>query len=98
MSRAGSHRLHKTFSEPRMGDEYDEDGVLIPGTSAVGWDISFGCRLNFDQFDGGLRFLLSISDFPQKLGVEQRAVTPAQLRSYANQLLALADLVDEDDA
>lgn len=81
--------LKLAIADPQTLCEADEDGVPYLGQNSVGWDMSFGCRLNFNQVAGGLEFLLSISDWTQKRGVERRTVTPEQVRSFAEQLLAL---------
>lgn len=72
----------------------DEDGDPIPGTLSIGWDMSWGCRLNFGQCNGDLLFTLSISDMAQKRGIEQKTVTADQLRDFANKLISIANLND----
>lgn len=41
--------LHRTapYAEPDLTMEYDEDGEPLVETRSVGWDVSFGCRINF---------------------------------------------------
>lgn len=84
--------LGPAMGDPSTEDEEDEDGQPLPGTNWVGWDMSWGCRINFGQRDGDLLFTLSISDMAQKRGVEQKTVTPRQLRQFARKLADLADL------
>ncbi|MFC3504846.1 hypothetical protein ACFOOK_28295 [Micromonospora krabiensis] len=71
-------------------DEPDADGME---SSAVRWDLDFGCNLSFgiDLDHASLYVSLSVSDRPLADGGLQKAVTRDQLRQYALFLLRLAD-------
>lgn len=77
--------LKPTYGEPH--DSTDEDG------KSIGWDLSFGFRLNVGQLDCD-RSVLTLgahfSDADLARGFTEREVTPAQLREFARLLLNLA--------
>lgn len=77
--------LKPTDGEPH--DSTDED------TDSVGWDLSFGFRLNVGQrLDNRdeLTIGANFSDADLARGFVKREVTPAQLREFARLLLNLA--------
>jgi hypothetical protein len=77
--------LKPTEGEPH--DSTDEDG------ESVGWDLSFGFRLNAGQrLDNRDELTLGahFSDADLARGFVKREVTPAQLREFARLLLNLA--------
>lgn len=85
------------FTSPLPCDEYcDPDcGHHVPG---VGWDLSFGSRINFHPADAGddrLVVLLNLSDDAIAKGMVYRQVTPEQVRAFAHGLLALVDEVTQ---
>lgn len=68
-------------------DSSDEDG------ESVGWDLSFGFRLNVGQLDcdrATLTIGAHFSDADLARGFVERSVTPAQLDEFARLLLNLA--------
>lgn len=76
--------------EPDISYDYDEH-QFIPCTPTAGWDIEFGCRINFGwDTDGGLRAFVSISDAAQRNGCAHGNITPAQLETFADQLKLVA--------
>jgi hypothetical protein len=78
-------------AKPDLQPDYDEDGSPIPGTLSAGWDISWGCRINFGPGpDGDLRVDVHVSDKAQKDGVAQLPTTPDDLRALANHLYRIA--------
>lgn len=78
------------YGEPDISYDYDEH-QFIPCTPTVGWDIEFGCRINFGwDIDGELRAFVSISDAAQRNGCAHGAITPEQLEAFADQLKMVA--------
>jgi hypothetical protein len=76
--------------EPDINYDYSEI-EFIPCTPTVGWDIEFGCRVNFGwDSDGVLRAFISISDGAQRNGCAYGSVTPRQLETFAEKLLLVA--------
>lgn len=83
--------LRPTLGDPEVVYELDEEGQPIPCTPTAGWDIGFGCRLNFGwDPDGQLAVTVSISDDVQKNGVAKRKVTAKQLTDLSGQLVRVA--------
>jgi hypothetical protein len=71
-------------------DYYDEDNE--PHGPSVGWDLAWGCRVSIGydaDVPDRLTATVSMSDEDQRRGLTVRAVTPDQVRDYANHLLAL---------
>lgn len=71
------------------------DNWYDPATLATGWDISFGCRINigpsFDRFEVSVH----VSDAAQRDGSARVPTTPAELRTFAAQILAVANRHDD---
>lgn len=83
------------YADPDLDSQHDEDGEPIDGTLSAGWDVSFGCRINFGPSpDGDLRVHVSVSDHAKRSGVAVSPTTPQQLRTLAAHLLAVADSVE----
>lgn len=83
--------LAKGQTVPGVAYEHDEDGQPIPGTLSAGWDVSFGCRVNFGPNPGGeLRVSVHVSDAAQRDGVAVTPTTSQDLRALARHLLAVA--------
>lgn len=83
--------LRTTSGNPEVVYELDEEGQPIPCTPTVGWDISFGCRLNFGwDPDGQLAVTVSISDDVQKNGIAKRKITSKQLNDLSGKLVEVA--------
>lgn len=85
--------------EARAAEPCDEycDPDCVHHTPSVGWDLSFGSRLNFHPVDtknGRMVVSLHLSDDAVANGMVYRKVTRAQLRAFAQQILAL---VEEDN-
>lgn len=88
---AEARPVRPVYAEP--GDveyEYDEDGQ--PQDPAVRWPIAWGCTVSIGQYDGALRFTVSISDDVQRDGIAVRSVTRQQIRAYAHHLIKLTEL------
>jgi hypothetical protein len=86
--------LHRTrpYSDPDLHQEYDEDGDPIPGTRFAGWDVSFGCRMNFGPDpEGRLRISVHVSDQAKRAGLAVSPTTPSQLRQLARALMTVAN-------
>jgi hypothetical protein len=78
------------LGEPGISYDYDEHS-FIPCTPTAGWDIAFGCRINFGwDSDGELRAFVSVSDAAQRNGCAHGSVTPEQLVAFADQLRFIA--------
>lgn len=80
--------------EARAAEPCDEhcDVECVHHTPNVGWDLSFGSRLNFhpvDTTDGRLVVALHLSDDAVATGMVYRRVEPEQVLTFARQLLAL---------
>lgn len=68
------------------------DIACVHHTPSVGWDLSFGSRINFhpvDTTDGRLVVSLHLSDDAVATGLVYREVSPQQVVAFAQQLLAL---------
>lgn len=66
--------------------------------ASAGWDISYGCRLNYGHSpDGPLVVDIQLGPDYDGTGVIRRTVTPEQLVEHAQYLLAVAD-AEIDDA
>jgi hypothetical protein len=72
------------------GDPYDSSDDETP--ESIGWDLSFGFRLNIGHSDyGDVTTPLTIfSDAALARGFCERKVTPAQLEEFARLLLNIA--------
>ncbi len=73
-------------------DEHCDRGC-VHHTASVGWDLSFGAKINFhpvDTTDGRLVVSLHLCDDALATGMVYREVSPQQLRTFAQQLLSLA--------
>lgn len=82
--------IKPVLGEPGISYDYDEHR-FIPCTPTVGWDLAFGCRINFGWDDEGtLSASVSISDATQRNGCAHGTVTPEQLEEFADQLLLIA--------
>jgi hypothetical protein len=82
--------IKPVLGEPDISYDYSEV-EFIPCTPTVGWDIEFGCRINFGwDPDGMLRAFVSISDAAQRNGCAHGSVTPEQLEAFADQLKLVA--------
>jgi hypothetical protein len=76
--------------DPSISYDYTET-EFIPCTPTTGWDIEFGCRINFGwDSDGALRAFVSISDGAQRNGCAHGTVTPEQVEAFADQLKLVA--------
>jgi hypothetical protein len=72
-------------------DEYCEP-QCVHHVPSVGWDFSFGSRINFhprDTTDSSLVMMLSLSDDAVASGMVYRKVEPEQVRTFARALLVL---------
>lgn len=71
-----------------------EDATFVDEGMNVGWDLSFGCRLNVGgdgpESDGPLVICANFSDADLARGFVKREVTPAQLVKFASLLLQVA--------
>lgn len=84
--------IMSTHDGPHLAPEHDEDGTPIAGTLSTGWDIAFGCRVNYGPGpDGKLRVSVNVSDRAQRDGVATQDTTPHHLRALATHLLAIAN-------
>lgn len=80
------------YAQPELVRDPDDDGEPAIGWLAVGWDVSFGCRMNFGPDpDGSLRVSVHVSDAAKRDGVAVTPTTPESLRLLASHLLAVAD-------
>lgn len=78
--------------KPTEGDPHDSSD--LDGES-IGWDLSFGFRLNVDHADcqdesTPLTINAHFSDADRARGFVKREVTPAQLQEFARLLLNMA--------
>lgn len=76
-----------------LGDPHDAES--LDGCEGIGWDLSFGFRLNIghdtaEDVNSPLTIGASFSDADQARGFVQREVTPGQLDMLARLLLDLA--------
>lgn len=82
----------RRYASPELTAEHDEEGSWDPTSINAGWDIAFGCRINFGPDPRGFqRVSVHVSDDAQRDGV---AVTPASAADYrllADYLLRVAD-------
>ena len=77
----------------------DEENRAV--VESVGWSIAWGCNITIGYEhgydgapDGGWRISASMSDREKVSGCSVRSVTPAQVRTYAERLLALVDRIE----
>jgi hypothetical protein len=90
------HKITPVRGEPEATaaepcDEYC-DADCVHHTASVGWDLSFGSRINFhprDTSDPRLVISLQLSDDAVAKGMVYREVTPQQVATYGQQLLSL---------
>jgi hypothetical protein len=80
------------LSHPDFAYEYDEDGEKS-GVSA-GWDLAFGCRVNFNLDDGEPYVSVSFSDYERRNGGCNRSVTREQIRGFAYYLIQMTEEMD----
>lgn len=73
----------------------DPDDQMDPSTLYVGWDISFGCRINFGPSFDRFEVSVHVSDAARRDGVARIDTTPDELRQLAAHLIAVADRADE---
>jgi hypothetical protein len=86
--------LRPVYADPSdVKYEYDEDEK--PTDPAVRWAIAWGCTVSIGQYDGALRFTVSISDDVQRDGIAVRAVTRQQIHAYAHHLIKLTEVVED---
>lgn len=74
--------------QPDYYDEFDD----TPHDHGIGWDLSWDCRVSFGYQDNRLHACVSTSGAERRNGITVRTITPNQLRAFAAQLVALADL------
>lgn len=79
--------------KPTDGDPHDSSDDEYP--ESIGWDLSFGFRLNVDHDDyedvtTPLCIGAHFSDADKDRGFVKREVTPAQLEEFARLLLNIA--------
>lgn len=79
--------------KPADGDPHDSEDDT--GSEGIGWDLSFGFRLNFSHNDpddvaSPLVIDANFSDADKARGFVQREVTPEQLDELARLLLNLS--------
>jgi hypothetical protein len=103
------HEIKPVRGEPEAAaaepcDEHCDPGC-VHHTPSVGWDLSFGSRINFhpaDTSDPRLVVSLHLSDDAIATGMVYREVQPQQVVTFAQQLLALTgaqwELVPADPA
>lgn len=62
-----------------------------PDPASAGWDVSYGCRLNYGHSpDGPLVVNIQLGPDYDGTGVIRRTITPAQLVEHAQHLLRVA--------
>lgn len=79
--------------KPAHGDPHDSSDAESP--ESIGWDLSFGFRLNIDHDDyedvtTPLTIGAQFSDADKERGMVKRQVTPDQLEQFARLLLNVA--------
>lgn len=82
---------HPEATVAQACDEYC-DPECVHHTPSVGWDLSFGSRINFgtrDTTDPRLIMSLHLSDDATATGMVYREVKPEQVVAFAQYLLAL---------
>lgn len=90
--------LRPTYGDPSVGyDNYGEDGDE-PQDFGAGWDLSFGCRVNFGYVDGELRASVSMSDHDLRNGCSIRSITREQLNAFAGHLRQVVALGGTNEA
>jgi hypothetical protein len=86
-----TYEIKPVLGDPGIIYADDEEGEYIPCTPTAGWDITFGCRMNFGwDEDGALHVSVHVSDQTKQSGVALRSVTPKQLEVFADQLKLVA--------
>jgi hypothetical protein len=71
-----------------------DDDQMDPATLYVGWDISFGCRINFGPSFDRFEVSVHVSDAAKRDGYARIATTSDELRLLAAHLVAVADRAD----
>lgn len=85
----------RRYAGPELTAEHDENGEWDPTTLNAGWDVAFGCRINFGPDpSGNQRVSVHVSDRAQRDGVAVTAATPWDYRQLAAHLLRVADQAD----
>jgi hypothetical protein len=80
-------------------DEYCDERC-IHHTADVGWDLSWGARINFGQIDTTdpqLAVMLNLSDDAVSNGMVYRRVEPQQVATFGQHLIALAGAPGRDE-
>jgi hypothetical protein len=85
------HLLTEMYEDAELRSDDDQ---MDPSTLYVGWDISFGCRLNFGPSFDRFEVSVHVSDAAKRDGVARLATTPDELRLFAAHLVAVADRAD----
>jgi hypothetical protein len=80
---------------PVQGDPYDSTDTEEGGES-IGWDLSFGCRLNVLHTDPAdpsspLAIDVQVSDMDKARGFCRRQTEPAQLIEFAKLMLNIGE-------
>lgn len=79
------------YADPDFGHEYDENGENKTNVYA-GWDLAFGCRVNFTlDDDGAPTASVSLSDQAWHDRGCNRSVTREQIRAFAYHLIQMTD-------
>jgi hypothetical protein len=86
--------------KPADGDPHDSSDDDAP--ESIGWDLSFGFRLNvqhadYENITTPLTISAHFSDADLTRGFVKRQVTPAQLREFARLLLNIAAQHEQRD-
>lgn len=94
--KAAAADLRPTLGQPETSVaepcDKDCDSACVHHVPSVGWDLSFGSRINFhpvDTGDGRLVVHLSLSDDAIANGTVWRQVSPEQVTAFARSLLRL---------
>ncbi len=96
MEQARADEIRRVSGEPEASaaepcDEYCDPGC-VHHMPSVGWDLSFGSRINFhpvDTTDGRLVVSLHLSDDATATGMVYREVRPDQVAAFAQYLAGL---------
>lgn len=80
-----AEEVHEDAEERAWDDQID------PASLYVGWDVSFGCRINFGPSFDRFEVSVHVSDAAQRDGHARCDTSPEELRLLAAHLIAVAD-------